>query len=262
MHARFINLDKAVERRRQVEGSFAAVPHDGWELSRFQAVGAAEMAHTPGRTRPAEKGCFESHRRLIGQHLDDDAPLLVLEDDVVFSPVAFPVLAAMLGDPDDWDLLFTAAAIFEPARIVAFMQTREQLAAAGEVASVPLNGLGFTGSTAYLLRGPAKAKLHALLSAAEALDLPYDIHLQELCASGELKASVCVPFVTTLSAEASRSQIRDEEPVTHQALDLFRRLMFVERDPAACAAAAEALQARLSAPEIALGAVIAALSLP
>ena len=45
-------------------------------------------------------------------------------------------------------------------------------------------------------------------------------------------------------------------------LDLFRRLMFIDRDPAACAEAAQALQARLSAPEMALGAVVGALSLP
>lgn len=261
MRARYINLDAAVERRAQVEASFAGVVHDGWELSRFTAVAAGEMGQAPGRLQPAEKACFESHRRLIGEHLDDEAPLLVLEDDVAFCSLTFPVLTAMLADPEDWDLLFTDVAIFEPVQILQFVRARERQAQSQEVVTAPLDGLGFVAATAYLIRGPAKAKLHRLLQAAP-LDQPYDICLQQLCARGELKAAVCVPFVTTLSDHAGRSQIRDAQPVSHQALDLFRRLMFIERDLAACAEAAEALQARLTGPEMALGAVVGALSLP
>lgn len=262
MRARYINLDAAVERRGQVEASFGRAPHGGWELTRFPAVGAADMAQAPGRLQPSEKACFESHRRLIGQHLDDDAPLLVLEDDVAFSSLTFPVLDAMLGGPEDWDLLFTDVAIFEPAQILEFVRARELQARDQEVVTASLNGMGFVAATAYLIRGSSKAKLYKLLVEAGELDLPYDVHLQQLCARGELKAAVCVPFITTLSDHAGRSQIRDELPASHQALNLFRRLMFIERDPAACVEAARVLQAQLPAPEFALGAVVGALSLP
>ena len=124
MRARYINLDSAVERRAQVEASFGGVAHDGWELSRFQAVGVGEIAKVQGRLQPTEKACFESDRRLIGQHLDDEAPLLVLEDDVAFCKQTFPVLTAMLGGPEDWDLLFTDVAIFEPAQIHVYADQR------------------------------------------------------------------------------------------------------------------------------------------
>lgn len=262
MRACYINLDTAVERRRQLEADFALVPSAGWTLQRFPAVTAADVAQAPGRLRPTEKACFESHRRLIGRHLDDEAPLFVLEDDVVFSRPAFPLLTEMLQRPEDWDLLYTDLALVQPARIVEAVRTRERLGGAGEVATAALGGAAFVGATAYLVRGGSKARLHRLLVEASELDTPYDVYLNQRVMAGDLKAAVCLPFLTTPSEHGSRSQIRPEAPVSHRAFDLFRRLMFIERDLDACSDAARALEACLSAPERVLGTLVGALSLP
>ena len=261
MKAAYINLDTAVGRRAQVEASFAAAPHEGWQLVRFAAVTAAEMAHAPGTLRPAEKACFESHRRLIGAHLDDDGPLFVLEDDVAFSQMAFPFLRAMAGQAGDWDVLFTDLAFIQLPYVVEAARERDALAQAGEVRVLPLKGAAFVGATAYLIRGEAKAKLHALLAEVGPMDEPYDLHLRDMVAAGRLKASVCLPFLTTLSTEAEASQIQEATTPQLQAMDAFRRMMFVERDLAASRREADAIRGQLPEADQIAGDLIAALVL-
>lgn len=258
MKAAFINLDAASARRAQVEAGFAAVPHEGWLLARFAAVTAAEMAETSGGLRPAEKACFESHRRLIGAHLDNEAPLYVLEDDVAFSQATFPVLAAMAGAPGDWEVLFTDVAFLQPGYLVQAARDWERLTGAGQVQLVPLRGAAFVGSTAYLVRGSAKAKLHGLLQDVGALDRPYDIVLRDLVATGALNAAVTLPFLTTIAPEASDSQIQTETDLQLRAFDAFRRLVFIERDLAASRSAVAAIEAELPEADRLAGILLAA----
>lgn len=258
MKAAFINLETASARRVQVEAGFAAVPHEGWSLARFAAVTAAEMSEAPGALRPAEKACFESHRRLIGQHLDDQAPLYVLEDDVAFSKAAFPVLAAMAQAPGDWEVLFTDAAFLQAGYLVQAARDWERLTAAGQVQLVPLKGAAFVGATAYLVRGSAKAKLHGLLQAVETLDRPYDIVLRDLVAAGALNAAVTLPFLTTLSPDAADSQIQVGTDLQLRAFDAFRRLTFIERDLDASRRAIEAIGAELPEADRLAGTLLAA----
>lgn len=261
MQAGFINLETATARRAQVEAGFAAVPHEGWILSRFPAVTAEEMTAAPGSLQPAEKACFESHRRLIGQHLADAEPLLVLEDDVAFARATFPLLAAMAQAGGEWEVLFTDLAFLQAGYMAQAARDWDRLTAADQVQVVPLRGAAFVGSTAYLVRGAAKAKLHGLLRAVEVLDTPYDIVLRDLVAAGTLKAAVCLPFLTTLSPAAEQSQIQGETDVQLRAFDAFRRLMFVERDLDASRAAVAAIEADMPEADRMAGVLMAAAAL-
>lgn len=260
MKACFINLDTAVARRSQVEASFAAVPHDGWTLHRFSAVTAGVMADAPGPLLPTEKACFESHRRLIGQHLADQAPLYVLEDDVTFSRLTFPFLSAMADARGEWDLLFTDLVFLQLGHMIEGARAWERLAPTGQVQLTPLQGSGFIGAAAYLVRGSSKEKLHALLADAP-LDQPYDVALRELVAAGRLKVAVSLPFLTTLSRQASESQIGAGDSLQIRAFDEFRRLMFVERDMAALRPAVEAIGGELPEADRMAGLLLAAASL-
>lgn len=260
MKACFINLDTAVERRSQVEASFAAVPHDGWTLHRFPAVAAADMAEAAGPLLPAEKACFESHRRLLGEHLGDQEPLYVLEDDVAFSRLTFPFLSAVADAPGEWDLLFTDLVFLQLGHMVEAARAWERLAPASQVQLTPLQGSGFIGAAAYLVRGSSKAKLHALL-AAMAFDEPYDMALRELVAAGRLKVAVSLPFVTTLSRQAAESQIAAGDGLQIRAFDEFRRLMFVERDMAALRPVVETIRSGLPEADRMAGLLLAAASL-
>jgi GR25 family glycosyltransferase involved in LPS biosynthesis len=231
----FINLASAGDRRRGVEASFAAAAPQGWALHRFAALGPADVATVPGSLTPAEKACFASHRAAIGEHLDDEAPLFVVEDDAVFSPRAFAVMEALLAADASWDVLFADAALCDLGLMVQLAKRRDALAAQGEHLALNLAGRSFNGAAAYLVRGSAKRRLHAALSAAAALDQPYDLVLRDLCHAGGFRMGVVFPFVTTVSAAADASQIQAGDGAVFDAtLAAFRRLMFIDRDLDQC----------------------------
>jgi GR25 family glycosyltransferase involved in LPS biosynthesis len=260
MRAVYINLDRAKERRAEIEASFARVPHAGWTLERLPAATAAEMVTTPGSLSPAQKGCFESHRRLLASALDDEAPLFVLEDDTAFSALTFPVIGELLRRPADWDILFTDVNIADGGFALQLAARRDDMVQARQFVATPLTGRKFSASGAYVVRGASKRRLHALITEADALDTPYDLFLRELCDGGRLKVGACFPFVTMPTAQAERSQILTEEiDAAHQALTAFRRLMFVERDLEACRRADAALRAQCSEVQLMVGTILSTL---
>lgn len=245
MRAVYINLENATERRAGIERSFAGVPHDGWDLARFPAVPAAEMVAAAGALAPTQKACFESHRRVIGDSLGDAEPLFILEDDVVFSRRVFPFLSVAAASwADDWDLLFTDVAFPAPAHLQVALE-REELAARDEVSVIPLNGTGFSGAMAYMVRGKSKAKLHALLGEARSLDEPYDLLLRRLCDEGRINAYATLPLLTIYAPEAEHSQIVPG-PLSARLRSLYalRQMLFIERDMDACRQSVAALNAQ------------------
>jgi GR25 family glycosyltransferase involved in LPS biosynthesis len=227
MKAIFINLDRAVERRAAIEASLANTP--SLRAAPFAAVTASEAAHRPGKLTPPEKGCFLSHLRVIEQAVEDPEPLLVLEDDAVVSP-RFPDIAAQALSQPDWDILFTDVGVGATSAMLKLVKAKHELAAAGEFRLIDLAGLPFFASTAYLVRPQAKAKLLAALREQVELDLPYDLFLRRLVNTGRLKASVCLPFATSV-VEVGGSQIQaDQHAFADLTFNTFRRLMYVDAD--------------------------------
>ncbi|HXA38841.1 MAG TPA: glycosyltransferase family 25 protein [Phenylobacterium sp.] len=258
----FINLPAAEARRRDIEASFARTAAGAWSLSRFKALGPADVAAIPGALTPAEKACFASHRTALGEHLAGDDPVLIVEDDAVFSPQAFGVLDGLLGRGGDWDLIFTDAALCDFNLMVHLAARRDGMVTRGEYLPVDLKGRSYFGATAYAVRGSSKRRVHAALAAAE-LNQPYDLFLRDLIHSGSLKAAVVFPFITSLSAEADGSQIQgDDTAVFDRTLNAYRRLMYVARDLDRCRADAQRLAAHTDEAARLVGAVFAAVVSP
>lgn len=217
------------------------------------------MVGVPGALGAAHKGCFESHHRLIASSLDDADPLFVLEDDAAFSRLTFATVDDLLGRNHDWDLLFTDVGIADGGFVLQLAANRDAMLRDGRFAAINLKGRQFSGSAAYVVRGSSKAKLDGLLRMAP-LDVPYDLHLRALCDAGHLKVAACFPFVTTISDAAEVSQIsRETMQVQYDALNAFRRLMFVERDIEACRRAEEAIRARSDEVALMVGTSLSAL---
>jgi GR25 family glycosyltransferase involved in LPS biosynthesis len=238
----FINLPAAEDRRGSVEGSFAAAQTADWRLERFEALAPPDVAGIPGALRPAEKACFASHRAALGGCLQDEDPVLIVEDDAVFSPQTFGVLDGLLARGGDWDLIFTDAALCDFNLMVHLASRRDGMTARGEYLPVDLMGRSYFGATAYAVRGSSKRRLHAALAEAVTLDRPYDLFLRDLIHSGEFKAAVAFPFLTSLSPQADGSQIQGGEArVFDTTLNAYRRLMYVARDLDQCRADAERL---------------------
>jgi hypothetical protein len=127
--------------------------------------------------------------------------------------------------------------------MVHLARLRDGLVARGEHLAVQLGKRLFYAATAYVVRGPAKRALHAMLAQAAALDRPYDLHLRDLGQAGRLKLAACFPFVTTLASHAEDSQIQDgPSPLFRGTLNAYRRLMYEGRDLEACRAAVAPLR--------------------
>ena len=103
LDAVFINLDRAVERRRFMEDQAEAL---GLSLTRFTAVEAASFsdAEMVERTRAWERpltrsefACFRSHELLWRRVAQATTPLLVLEDDVALSRRFMELLPSIAG---------------------------------------------------------------------------------------------------------------------------------------------------------------------
>jgi GR25 family glycosyltransferase involved in LPS biosynthesis len=246
----FINLTAAAERRESLAASFAATDHAGWRLVRFEALGPEAVTDLPGKLTGPEKGCFASHRAAIGAHLEDEAPLVVLEDDALLSPGALQAVDRLLAASQEWDLLFTDVALCDLSLMVHLARRREALMAAGEHLAVNLAGRSFFGANAYVVRGDAKRRLHAMLDEPQALDRAYDLYLRDLGAAGRLKLGACFPFVTQLSPAAEASQIQSADgAVFDRTLNAYRRLMAVDGDLDACRAELAALSPGLVTEE-------------
>lgn len=239
----FINLAAAEERRRSLETSFAAADHAGWRLERFEALGPADVVGIPGSISPAEKACFASHRAALGQHLDDEEDLYILEDDALFSRQALGVASAIMNQFKTWDVLFTDTVTSDLVLMVRLAKRWEGMVARAQYEVQDLARRSFFGASAYLVRGTSKRALHELLSAPTELNEPYDLFLATLAHADQARMGACFPYVTTVAAHAEQSQIQATSAAIGRTLNAFRRLMYVERDLPALRREAEQLQA-------------------
>ena len=230
----FINLAHATGRRAAFEADFAAVQSPGWSLTRFEALGPADVGDLAGDLTPAEKGCFASHRAALAAHPDTADILLVAEDDVRFAPGSLALIEAML-EASDWDVLFTDVGLCDLPTMLNLAGRRAALAAQGQFMLVDLSARSYFGTTAYAVRGPSKAKVQTALDAALRLDQPYDLYLRDLARSGVLKVATCFPFLSTPGPMADQSQIQAAQTAPFdRAMTAFRRLMYLQPDVEAC----------------------------
>lgn len=186
MDAVFINLDRAEGRRTFMERQGAAL---GLPLQRLPAVEASSIdtvtLETLGRSweRPLstpELACFLSHRAAWRRAVDNDAPLLVLEDDAVLSPRLPEVLRAARSMDG---MEFLNLEDFGKRRFVHRAGARSLIPG---VAAVPL-ARDKAGSAAYVI-WPAGARRLLALAASRAA--PADAFLH---AESRLSAFVCEP---------------------------------------------------------------------
>lgn len=239
-----------------MEAEFARTAPEGVSLERFQAVDAATAAALPGQARAPEKACFLSHRNAIAAHHDGETPLLVLEDDVLLSAEAFG--ADQLPPSDDWDLLFTDAALADPGTWIRLAKDRPELVRQGRIRVLDLATVGFASAAGYVVNGRSKDRVLAALDAVSALDVPYDIALRRLVQAKRLSACLTFPFLTSIAAFSDReSQIQRGDNAADQISNTFRRLMFVGRDIARSRAEAEAIAAAADEESRLVGLILA-----
>jgi GR25 family glycosyltransferase involved in LPS biosynthesis len=232
----YINLDSAKERRRHVEKNFAVNKKPDWTLSRFPAIDKIfiERNNIAGTAKPGEKGCFLSHQMLLEQRLGDDKSYLVVEDDAMLGARTCTLIERVLESNRDldWDILFTDVCIPSMPLMFELLKIRRDLCKRNiDVEPMNLRGVEFAGSTAYIVNGKSKRKIHEILSVYKNIDMPYDLFLRQLSHSGALKIYTLFPFVTTVSDLSDGSQIKAESvnPI-ELSWNMFRKMIWTERN--------------------------------
>jgi GR25 family glycosyltransferase involved in LPS biosynthesis len=248
----YINLDSATQRKLKFENNFAAFKKQNWNLSRFSAIDTefVKTHNIVGTSRPAEKGCFLSHKILIGENLTDDKTIFILEDDAVFGARTCGLIEAALKQNKnlDWDILFTDVCIPHLTTMVELLTYRRELVAKKiEVEFVNLHKKPLAGSTAYLLNGKSKQKFYDLMNSVSSLDIPYDLYLRQWIHTSVLKGFTLFPFVTSLSEFSEMSQIKlsgiSQEEI---AWNMYRKMIWAERNLENCKSGLKSLKNTLS----------------
>lgn len=237
MQCCYINRDRSTERRAVLEASFKRAARPGWTLERFSALNPAyvDVHAVKGCRSRTEKACFLSHRAIIAAHAGGARHLLVLEDDVSFGLATCEIVDGFLQQNAyaSWDLLFLDVC---PSRIddmLSLYFNRQNIMRQRTVVPLDLAKLPFFGASAYIVNARSFAKVLACLDSGMPIDIEYDVFLAAHIRQGVLDAAVLFPFVTTLSQNASASQIqRPTMDTVNLARNLFRNMIWFESTPA------------------------------
>jgi GR25 family glycosyltransferase involved in LPS biosynthesis len=245
-------LDSASQRKVNLENNFATIKKPNWTLSRFRAVDVEYVKHNNirGTTSPGEKGCFLSHKLLIGENLSREGMIFIVEDDTTFGFRTCTLIDAILKQNMDinWDILFTDVCIPSLKKMIDLLQYRRELKTKKiEVAFMELANVVFAGSTAYIVNAKSKQKIYDLLDAATELDLPYDLYLRHLIHTSALIGFSLFPFVTSLSEFSEDSQIQASDIDRPDiAWNMFRKMIWIERNFEKCKIGLESIKNGLS----------------
>lgn len=237
MQCCYINLDRALQRKEDIEASFKAAARPGWRLGRFRALDAAfiEEQLVEGSRTKSEKACFMSHRAVLQKYAGSAEHLLVVEDDVVFGAATFDIVDGFLQQnaQEEWDLLFLDISAIDIRDMLTMYFNREKFIRQRKVIPLDLARLPFFGTNAYIVNRTSFGKVLDCLDAGLPIDIEYDMFLSKQIRKGALKAAVLFPFFTTLSRNAAVSQIqRSGTDTVNLARNIFRNMMWLESAPA------------------------------
>jgi hypothetical protein len=256
-----VNLDSATARREEIEANFDKYKGPGWTWTRFPAVTPADprVAALGGSVAPTEKACFLSHKLALESRLGTSNPVFVLEDDAMLGPrsAAFIDRIVFANDALNWDILYTDICVPLPGPMIDLANLRRTLAQP-EVRLMNLRGYTYAGATAYIVNPRSLARLHGLLDGLTRLDRAYDLELRYFVNANQLNAFAFFPFLTTVSSAADSSQVQaDQSP--DAVWNLFRRLMWMDRDVGSQRGAVDRLEQDVDGEEArALGRVLLA----
>ena len=250
----YINLDRSFERRARFEAQLA---HLGLSerYARNPGIDGAKLSLPASQLRPGEVGAFHSHTRALDEASGFGTPVHILEDDALLSEHAAPVIEGAIAAKffDAFDIMFTDMFVAPNLGILKSLKTafdRVNLAGGrvlrfGDVQILDLAGQNFSCLTSYVVGARAIARVHALCAAELAAGprLPVDLFIRNCVASGQLRAGLAVPFVTSFDFdEVAKSTIVQGEGARPSVavLAALRYSFYVKRDLARANAGLEA----------------------
>ena len=112
----FINLDRSVDRREEIEAELRAVGIEAERVAGFDGAAgykANEIAYKPwlrnligSPLSPGEIGCSESHRRALRRLVESAAPFgVILEDDALLAPDFGQAIESIVAETAGWETI-------------------------------------------------------------------------------------------------------------------------------------------------------------
>ena len=179
----YINLDKSINRKINIENNFLENNTSAWTLTRFSAIDVmyVENNKIEGALRANEKACFLSHKFVIKENINCEEPILVMEDDAIFGKSTCAILDNFIKGSDkfEWDILFTDVGV-GPEVMLDLINLRKRLSINQENTLLDLAKLQFFGATSYILNPKSLKKVFNLLDENVLLNIPYDLYLRSL----------------------------------------------------------------------------------
>ena len=204
----YINLDRAVDRRAEIEAELAKLQADRYE--RFSALDGQDLPTKPGVRNPSMLGRYRSHLEVIRANIGHDGWLHVMQDDAMISRRAAEAIGLVTATAAfaRFDIIFTNVIFDVTADIFAelrrtFDRTVE-VDAGGNVTQVKtieaaaLANADFRLTTSYLVNPRAIEQLADLLSGQleNRPFAPIDVVLSRLSRAKTLSMACVVPFLT------------------------------------------------------------------
>jgi len=245
---RYINLNRSIERRGQMEAQFERL-NSADRYFRFQGVDGASLNASASLLSPGERGCFLSHHQCIVDSIPLNEHVHIVEDDVTFGPQTVPLLDQIVDDVlKDVDILFTD--IFVPPDFSFIWNLTQSYRRCGLIEDDPgpgalrfpssifyqgLDQVKFSGATSYIVAKRSAQKVADLLEAelSRGPTMPVDLALRVLVTSGQLSAVCTVPFLTSITFDSVITTTmtgRTLPPSSVTALFLLRHFFYVNKD--------------------------------
>ena len=254
MDCHYINLASDTAKRKELETLFEACTPKGWTLQRFEAIDKQfVLSHDiSGQISDGAKGCFLSHQHLLGQHLETQQPLFIVEDDVVFTARTFELIDQIVDKMDpqaEWDIIHTDICVPSPGAMIDFYLAKKSTAA-DQLSLVNLKDKFYASTAAYIVNPKSVRKIFNLLSHSGPLDQPIDLFYRFLTHSGILQSYVTVPFITSLSNRSTQTNIqKSDDAYTELIWHTYRKFSWINPSENAVKQGIEGIEQHALDPE-------------
>jgi GR25 family glycosyltransferase involved in LPS biosynthesis len=228
----FINLQRNEQRRKalllHLEEVGAAARYQP-----FEAVdGQAEAPHYSTPLDPGSLGLWLSDLKLLNGNRSTGVHLHIIEDDTVLVRNAVPLFDAILNTADTqlaaWDVLFTDILIWRELSTFVHFSRKAAEWQGKNYTLFDLENISFGCTSSFFVNRSSVGKLADLLGDNWRIGAPIDLFLRRLVKQRLLKAFVTLPFMTSLSSDCIKSDIRGALDRSRRVCNVYRRAFFVE----------------------------------
>jgi GR25 family glycosyltransferase involved in LPS biosynthesis len=198
----YINLNEAVNRRKDLERSFYNLKTAPFCLERIEATDKNAVRGPETQIRRTDRAVNRSHLEALKRAQQNKKISMIMEDDTFLFRETFAILDTVIKnlDPENPIIIFTDVMITTPNGIVQFQNIYQPK----KLQLIDLSQVQYAGASCYIL---TPAALNRVLYYAQSnLDLrPWDMTLRSLIHTEKLKGRVITPFITSVSEHADKS---------------------------------------------------------